>query len=163
MTTNSRQKNVSVDSKNGQNPMLIGIFIVNAFFVMVIFVILMYCGIKKCRKHNRNKKDNTAIVVQYHEIDEGLAGGSRSYRALHTIEETEVQDKASDDVEMGIYLVTYMYENEPLNETRQSSVIPASPNRASQTMPKDFYPINENLPVENNFEMPYINTNFLFQ
>lgn len=163
MTTNSRQKNVSVDSKNGQNPMLIGIFIVNAFFVMVIFVILMYCGIKKCRKHNRNKKDNTAIVVQYHEIDEGLAGGRRSYRALHTIEETEVRDQASDDVEMGIYLVTYMYENEPLNETRQSSVIPASPNRASQTMPKDFYPINENLPVENNFEMPYINTNFLFQ
>lgn len=107
----------------------------------------MYCGIKKYRKHNRKKKDNSALSVQYHEIDEDLAGGSMSYRTLHTIEETEVRDKAYDDIEMGKVLVTY--ENEPRNGARQSSVIPIPPNRASQTMPKEFYPSHENLPIDN--------------
>lgn len=127
--------------------MLVGIFVFNAFFVVIIFVIIMYCGIKKYRKHNRKKKDNSAISVQYHEIDEDLAGGSMSYRTLHTIEETEVRDKAYDDIEMGKFLVTY--ENEPRNGARQSSVIPIPPNRASQTMPKEFYPSHENLPIDN--------------
>lgn len=144
---NTRQNNVGGDIKNGQNPMLVGIFVFNAFFVVIIFVIVMYCGIKKYRKHIRNKKDNSAISVQYYEIDEDLAGGSMSYRTLHTIEETEVRDKAYDDIEMGKFLVTY--ENEPRNGARQSSVIPIPPNRASQTMPKEFYPSHENLPIDN--------------
>nr|XP_034331333.1 uncharacterized protein LOC117690770 [Crassostrea gigas] len=144
---NPRQNNVGGDIKNGQNPMLVGIFVFNAFFVVIIFVIVMYCGIKKYRKHIRNKKDNSAISVQYYEIDEDLAGGSMSYRTLHTIEETEVRDKAYDDIEMGKFLVTY--ENEPRNGARQSSVIPIPPNRASQTMPKEFYPSHENLPIDN--------------
>lgn len=144
---NPRQNNVGGDIKNGQNPMLVGIFVFNAFFVVIIFLIVMYCGIKKYRKHIRNKKDNSAISVQYYEIDEDLAGGSMSYRTLHTIEETEVRDKAYDDIEMGKFLVTY--ENEPRNGARQSSVIPIPPNRASQTMPKEFYPSHENLPIDN--------------
>lgn len=144
---NTRQNNVGVDIKNGQNPMLVGIFVFNAFFVVIIFVIVMYCGIKKYRKHNRKKKDNSAISVQYYEIDEDLAGGSMSYRTLHTIEETEVRDKAYDDIEMGKFLVTY--ENEPRNGARHSSVIPIPPNRASQTMPKEFHPSHENLPIDN--------------
>lgn len=143
----TRQNNVGVDIKNGQNPMLVGIFVFNAFFVVIIFAIIMYCGIKKYRKHNRKKKDNSALSVQYHEIDEDLAGGSMSYRTLHTIEETEVRDKAYDDIEMGKVLVTY--ENEPRNGARQSSAIPTPPNRASQTMPKEFYPSHENLPIDN--------------
>lgn len=96
--------------------MLIGIFVFNAFFVMLIFVIVMYCGIKKYRKHSRKKKNNTAIAVQYHEIDEDLATGSMIYRTLHTTEDTEVRDKAYDNIEMGEYRVTY--ENEPLNGGR---------------------------------------------
>lgn len=144
---NAGQSNPGVVIKNGQSPMLIGIFVFNAFFVMVIFVIVMYCGIKKYRKHNRNKKDNSAIAVQYHEIDENLAGCSMSYHTLHTIEVTEGRNKAYDDIEMGKFLVTY--ENEPLNGARQSSVVPIPPNRASQTMPKEFYQICENLPVDN--------------
>lgn len=107
----------------------------------------MYCGIRKYRKYNRNKKDNSAIAVQYHEIDENLAGCSMSYHTLHTIEVTEGRNKAYDDIEMGKFLVTY--ENEPLNGARQSSVVPIPPNRASQTMPKECYPTRENLPVDN--------------
>lgn len=135
---NTEHNNLGVDLKNGQSPMLIGIFVFNAFFVVVIFVIVMYCGIKKYQKHNRNKKDNSAIAVQYHEIDENLASGSRSYHPLHSITETEIRDKAYDDIEMGKFLVTY--ENEPINGARQSSVTPVPPNRASQTMPKEFLP-----------------------
>lgn len=107
----------------------------------------MYCGITKYRKHNRNKNDNSAIAVQYYEINEDLAGGTRSYHTLHAIEETDVTDKAYDNVEMGQFLVTY--ENEPLNGAGQSSAIPLPPNRASQTMPKEFYSTHENIPVDN--------------
>lgn len=55
------------------------------------------------------------------------------------MEETEIREKAYDNIEMGKFLVTC--ENEPLNRARQSSVITLSPNRASQTMPKEIYPI----------------------
>lgn len=146
---NTKQHNVVVVIQNGQSLILIGISVFNAFFFIVMFVIVMYCGITKYRKHNRNKKDNSAIAVQYHEINEDLAGagGSRSYHTLHAIEETEVTDKAYDDIEMGQFLVTY--ENEPLNGAGQSSAIPLPPNRASQTMPKEFYSTHENIPVDN--------------
>lgn len=144
---NTKQHNVIVVIQNGQSLILIGISVFNAFFFIVMFVIVMYCGITKYRKHNRNKNDNSAIAVQYHEINEDLAGGTRSYHTLHAIEETDVTDKAYDNVEMGQFLVTY--ENEPLNGAGQSSAIPLPPNRASQTMPKEFYSTHENIPVDN--------------
>lgn len=143
----TKQNNVVVVIQNGQSLILIGVSIFNAFFFIVMLVVVMYCGITKYQKHNRNKKDNSAIAVQYHEINEDLAGGSRSYHTLHAIEETDVTDKAYDDVEMGQFFVTY--ENEPLNGARQSSAIPLPPNRASQTMPKEFYSTHENIPVDN--------------
>lgn len=143
----TKQNNVVVVIQNGQSLILIGVSIFNAFFFIVMLVVVMYCGITKYQKHNRNKKDNSAIAVQYHEINEDLAGGSRSYHTLHAIEETDVTDKAYDDVEMGQFFVAY--ENEPLNGAGQSSAIPLPPNRASQTMPKEFYSTHENIPVDN--------------
>lgn len=128
---------MGVVSKNRQNAMFFGSLVFNALFVVVIFVIATYCGYTTHRKRNRNKTDNS---VQYHEIDEGLVGCSGDYNTLHSnMEETEIRDKAYDNIEMGKFLVTS--ENEPLNRARQSSVNTLSPNRASQTMPKEIYPI----------------------
>lgn len=141
---NNSQNDVGAVSKNRQNAMLFGSLVFNALFVVVIFVIATYCGYTKHLKCNRNKKDNSTTAVQYHEIDEGLVGCSGDYNTLHSIiEETEIQDKAYDNIEMGKVLVTC--ENEPLNRARQSSVITLSPNRDSQTMPKEIYPIRDNL------------------
>lgn len=70
----TKQNNVVVVIQNGQSLILIGVSIFNAFFFIVMLVVVMYCGITKYRKHNRNKKDNSAIAVQYHEINEDLAG-----------------------------------------------------------------------------------------
>lgn len=95
---NTKQHTVVVVIQNGQSLILIGISVFNAFFFVVMFVIVMYRWITKYRKHNRNKKDNSAIAVKYHDINEDLAGDSRSYHTLHAIEETEVTDKAYDDV-----------------------------------------------------------------
>lgn len=136
--TNSTATNNSqngVVSKNRQNAMFFGSLVFNALFVVVIFVIATYCGYTTHRKRNRNKTDNSTTAVQYHEIDEGLVGCSGDYNTLHSnMEETEIREKAYDNIEMGKFLVTC--ENEPLNRARQSSVI-----TLSQTMPKEIYPI----------------------
>lgn len=134
------QNDVGVVSKNRQNAMFFGSLVFNALFVVMIFVIATYCGYTKHLKRNRNTKDNSTTAVQYHEIDEGLVGCSGDYNTLHSnMEETEIRDKAYDNIEMGKFLVTC--ENEPLNRARQSSVNTLSSNRASQTMPKEIYPI----------------------
>ncbi|XP_062620686.1 uncharacterized protein LOC134282297 [Saccostrea cucullata] len=104
--------------------LLIGIFAFNAFFVIIVFTLVLYCGCRKYRKYRKRKKDNSATVIHYHEIDDSIAGPCMDYDPLYTAGVAEMKH------------VLVEYENEPLNRERKSVINIDSRKRQSDTSPK---------------------------
>ncbi|XP_062602594.1 uncharacterized protein LOC134264312 [Saccostrea cucullata] len=104
--------------------LLIGIFVFNAFFVVLVFTVVLYCGCRKYRKYRKRKKDNAATVIHYHEIDDSIAGPCMDYDPLYTAGGAELKH------------VLVEYENEPLNRERKSVINIDSQKRQSDTSPK---------------------------
>jgi hypothetical protein len=107
---------------SGQTPLLVGIFSFNALFVLLIILVASYCACRRYKKYRKRKKDNSAAVIHYHEIDENAVGTSRDYDPLYTTQVSEIPKN---------FLVEY--ENEPFNRESKASVLQF---RLSNTTPK---------------------------
>lgn len=110
---------------NGQTPLLVGIFSFNALFVLVIISVASYCACRRYKNYRKRKKDNSASVIHYHEIDENAVGTSRDYDPLYATHVSEIPKN-----------VLVEYENEPFNRERQSCKTPDLQYRLSNTTPK---------------------------
>ncbi|XP_061168342.1 uncharacterized protein LOC133177300 [Saccostrea echinata] len=126
----TKEKDRGTLTVGADSPLLIGIFAFNAFFVIIVFTVVLYCGCRKYKKFRKRKKDNSATVIHYHEIDDNIAGPSIDYDPLYTTGVTEKPQAT----EMKNFLVEY--ENEPLNREKKSFINTDSQKRRSETSPK---------------------------